>query len=83
MTYSSAIRTPNMLTSNPIATSFTSGEAIRNDRVTPIGTPAETNPMNAGTALHEQNGLTTPAPPRARSQHPPGARPAGRGCVRR
>ena len=31
-------------------------------RVTPTGTPAATNPMNAGTALHEQNGVITPRP---------------------
>ena len=30
--------------------------------VTPMGTPAATKPMNAGTALHEQNGVMTPSP---------------------
>ena len=45
-----------------MATSLTSGLAIRNDRVTPIGTPAATKPMKAGTAEHEQNGVTTPSP---------------------
>ena len=30
--------------------------------VTPSGTPAARKPMNAGTALHEQNGVTTPSP---------------------
>ena len=45
-----------------MATSLTSGLAIRNDSVTPSGTPAATNPMNAGTAEHEQNGVTTPRP---------------------
>ncbi len=41
---------------------MTSGLAIRKLIVTPSGTPAATNPMNAGTALHEQNGVTTPRP---------------------
>ena len=45
-----------------MATSLTSGEAIRNDSVTPSGTPAATNPRNAGTAEQEQNGVTTPSP---------------------
>ena len=45
-----------------MATSFTSGLAIRKLSVTPSGTPAATNPMNAGTAEHEQNGVTTPRP---------------------
>ena len=45
-----------------MAISLTSGLAIRKLSVTPIGTPAATNPMNAGTALHEQNGVTTPSP---------------------
>ena len=53
---------PNRLSSRPIAISLTSGLAIRKLRVTPIGTPAATKPMNAGTALHEQNGVTTPSP---------------------
>ncbi len=46
----------------PIAISLTIGEAMRKLNVTPSGTPAATNPMNAGTALHEQNGVTTPRP---------------------
>ncbi len=41
---------------------MTIGEAIRKLIVTPIGTPAATKPMNAGTAEHEQNGVTTPSP---------------------
>ena len=51
-----------MPNSSTTATSLTSGEAIRNDSVTPSGTPAETNPINAGTAEHEQNGVATPRP---------------------
>ena len=46
----------------PSAISFTRGLAIRNDSVTPIGTPAATNPMKAGTALQEQKGVATPSP---------------------
>ncbi len=58
--YSAAILKPNRPTSSTTATSLTSGEAIRNDSVTPSGTPAATKPMNAGTAEHEQNGVATP-----------------------
>ena len=53
---------PNRVSSIPIAISLTIGLAIRKDSVTPIGTPAATKPMNAGTALQEQNGVTTPRP---------------------
>ena len=53
---------PNRPASSTTATSLTSGEAIRNDSVTPSGTPADTKPMNAGTAEHEQNGVATPRP---------------------
>ena len=45
-----------------MAISLTSGLAIRKLKVTPSGTPAATKPMNAGTALHEQNGVITPSP---------------------
>ena len=61
-TYSAAMPTPNRPASRTTATSLTSGDAIRKDSVTPSGTPADTNPMNAGTALHEQNGVATPSP---------------------
>jgi len=37
------------------------GAAIRNENVTPSGTPVVTNPMNSGTAEQEQNGVTTPS----------------------
>jgi len=47
-----------------MATSLTSGEAMRKLRVTPRGTPAATKPMKAGTAEHEQKGVTTPSPSR-------------------
>jgi len=36
------------------------GEAIRNEKVTPIGMPASTKPKNKGIAEQEQNGVTIP-----------------------
>ena len=33
---------------------------MRNENVTPRGTPAETKPMNSGTAEQEQNGVRMP-----------------------
>jgi len=42
------------------ATSFTSGEVIRNAKVTPSGIPPFTNPINNGTELQEQKGVTAP-----------------------
>ncbi len=39
---------------------MTIGAAIRNEKVTPSGTPACTKPMNSGTAEQEQNGVTIP-----------------------
>ena len=44
------------------ATSLTIGAAMRNENVTPSGTPACKNPMKSGTAEHEQNGVTMPRP---------------------
>ena len=52
---------PNRPYRSTTATSFTIGLAIRKLSVTPSGTPAATKPMNAGTALHEQNGVATPS----------------------
>ena len=46
----------------PMAISLTKGLAIKKLMVTPMGIPAETNPMNAGTAEHEQKGVMTPRP---------------------
>jgi len=40
---------------------LTIGAEIRNENVTPSGTPASTKPRNSGTAEHEQNGVTTPS----------------------
>lgn len=42
------------------AASFTRGEAIRKEKVTPNGIPASTNPMKIGTAEHEQKGVKAP-----------------------
>ena len=53
---------PNRPHSSTIAISLTIGEAMRNAKVTPSGTPASTKPMNSGTAEQEQNGVTTPKP---------------------
>ena len=41
---------------------MTIGAAIRNEKVTPSGTPALTKPMNSGTAEQEQNGVKMPSP---------------------
>ena len=41
---------------------MTIGAEIRNEKVTPSGTPAETKPTNSGTAEQEQNGVKTPSP---------------------
>ena len=42
------------------ATSLIIGEEIRNENVTPSGTPDSTNPRNNGIAEQEQNGVTIP-----------------------
>jgi len=51
---------PNSQRAAPARTSLTMGAEIRNENVTPRGTPVVTNPMNRGTAEHEQKGVTTP-----------------------
>lgn len=43
---------------SPIATSFTSGEVIKNENVTTNGIPPLTKPINKGTDEQEQNGVT-------------------------
>ena len=40
---------------------MTIGAEIRNEKVTPNGTPVVTNQMNNGTAEQEQNGVTIPS----------------------
>ena len=54
------MRQPNKPNKRTSATSLIIGAAMRNEKVTPRGTPVVTNPMNNGTAEHEQNGVTTP-----------------------
>jgi hypothetical protein len=56
-----AIFKPNIVKRSPTAISLMRGLAIKKLRVTPIGIPDERNPIKTGTALHEQNGVTTPA----------------------
>jgi len=43
------------------ATSFTVGDEIRKEKVTPNGSPDSRKPMNMGTAEQEQNGVTIPS----------------------
>src|SRR4030066_1523211 len=54
------MRQPNKPHSMTKATSFTVGEAIKKENVTPKGSPASTKPMNIGIAEQEQNGVTMP-----------------------
>ncbi len=58
--YNAATFQPNSPNSKIKATSFTIGAEIRNENVTPNGTPACRKPINSGTAEHEQNGVTIP-----------------------
>ena len=60
-TYSPATCQPNSPNNITTATSLIVGAAMRNENVTPSGTPLSTKPMNNGTALHEQNGVTMPS----------------------
>ena len=69
-----------MASSRPRATSFTIGAAIRKEKVTPSGTPAETKPMNSGTAEQEQKGVTMPSDA-AIALPTPSLRPASRARV--
>ncbi len=75
------MRQPKSPNSSVSATSFTIGAAIRNENVTPSGTPAWTKPMNSGTAEHEQNGVTTPRLA-AMTLATPSVRPASSTLVR-
>jgi hypothetical protein len=54
---------------------------MRKEKVTPRGTPAETKPMNKGTAEQEQKGVTTPRP-EAATLPSPSCLPASRARVR-
>ncbi len=79
--YSSATFQPNMPNSSVSATSLTMGAEIRNEKVTPSGTPACTKPMNSGTAEQEQNGVTMPSNA-AMTLATPSDRPASSARVR-
>ena len=75
------MRQPNSPKSSVSAISFTIGAAMRNENVTPSGTPACTKPRKSGTAEQEQNGVTTPRLA-ARTLATPSRRPASRARVR-
>ena len=57
------------------------GAAIRNEKVTPSGTPALRKPMNSGTAEQEQKGVTMPSMA-AMTLATPSRRPASSARVR-
>src|SRR5512133_1011474 len=59
--YSAATFQPKSPNKSTSATSLIIGAAIRNENVTPSGTPVVTKPMKRGTAEQEQNGVTTPS----------------------
>ena len=61
LTYRSATFQPNKPNNITKATSFIIGEATRNEKVTPNGTPASTNPRNKGIALQVQKGVIIPS----------------------
>ena len=61
MTYRTAISIPNMLVRITKAPKSTSGDDIRNERVTPNGSPALVNPMKIGMDEQLQNGVTVPS----------------------
>ena len=60
---------------------MTIGAEIRKEKVTPSGTPAETKPINIGTAEHEQKGVTMPSAAAA-TLPAPSCRPASMARVR-
>ena len=60
-TYIKATFHPNIPSNKITATSFIMCAAIRNEKVTPSGTPDSTNPKKSGIAEQEQNGVTIPS----------------------
>ncbi len=79
--YRAATFQPSSPYSMTTAISLIMGADTRKEKVTPSGTPAETKPMNSGTAEQEQNGVTTPR--RAASTLPTASlRPASNRRVR-
>jgi hypothetical protein len=61
MTYTTATFHPKILISRTSEPRSTIGEEIRNENVTPSGSPALVNPMNSGIEEQEQNGVTVPS----------------------
>ena len=55
-----AILQLNILASRRTEAKSTKGEDIKNENVTPIGSPALVKPMNSGIEEQEQNGVTVP-----------------------
>ena len=51
---------PNVPAYIVTATSLTSGEVMRKEKVTPNGMPPFTKPMNSGIDEHEQKGVIAP-----------------------
>ena len=60
ITYIAVALTPKVPRNIATATSFTRGEVIRKENVTPKGSPPFTNPMNRGIDEQEQKGVTVP-----------------------
>ena len=59
-TYAIAVLQLNMLANKIIEARSTKGDDIRNENVTPRGSPALVKPMNIGIEEHEQNGVIVP-----------------------
>src|SRR5574344_1045201 len=60
-TYATATLIPKMLMSNTRLPKSTIGDEMRNENVTPSGSPALVKPMNNGIEEQEQNGVTVPS----------------------
>ena len=61
MTYAMAIFQLKILANKMTEAKSTSGDEIRNENVTPIGNPADVNPIKRGIDEHEQNGVSVPS----------------------
>ena len=61
ITYTTATFQPNMLIRRIREPRSTIGDEIRNENVTPNGSPALVKPMNNGIDEQEQNGVTVPS----------------------
>ena len=51
---------PKMLMMRMMEAMSTMGDEMRNENVTPSGSPARVNAMNSGMDEHAQNGVTVP-----------------------